>query len=164
MFRRSFQSLEKRFFRTLNTYLEPLISTGLGSPGLTPVGAVVLETTGRKSGRTYKTPVLASEFATLLLVSTVRSRSQWIKNLAATPQTKVWLRGQSVPVTAYVIGRGQSVPVTAYVIGPRLSRSEGIPAPSPIVQFLINRLRRWSKLTGADFAILDRHAPQVSGG
>jgi hypothetical protein len=70
-------SIEKRFFRTLNTYLEPLISTGLGSPGVTPVGAVVLETTGRKSGRTYKTPVLASEFATLLLVSTVRSR--WAK-------------------------------------------------------------------------------------
>jgi deazaflavin-dependent oxidoreductase (nitroreductase family) len=151
MFRKSFRSLEKSFFRTLNTYLEPLISTGFGSPGLKPVGAVVLETTGRKSGRTYKTPVLASEFATLLLVSTVRSRSQWIKNLAATPQTIVWVRGESVPVTAYVVG-------------PRLSPSEEIPPPSPIVKFLINRLRRWSKLAGANFAILDRHATQVSGG
>ena len=138
MFRKSFQSLEKRFFRTLNTYLEPLISTGFGSPGLTPVGAVVLETTGRKSGRTYKTPVLASEFATLLLVSTVRSRSQWIKNLAATPQTEVWIRGETVPVTAYVIG-------------PRLSHSEEIPAPSPIVEFLIKRLRRWRQANRGQF-------------
>ena len=151
MFRKSTQSLEKRFFRTLNTYLEPLISTGVGSPGLTPVGAVVLETTGRKTGRTYKMPVLASEFADLLLVSTVRSRSQWIKNLAATPQTQVWIRGQSVPVTAYVIG-------------PKLSHSEEMPAPTPFVRFLIERLRRLSKLTGANFAILDRHVPQVSTG
>ena len=151
MFRKSTQALEKRFFRTLNTYLEPLISTGVGSPGLTPVGAVVLETTGRKSGRTYKTPVLASEFASLLLVSTVRSRSQWIKNLAVTPQTKVWLRGESVPVTAYVIG-------------PELSDSEEIPAPTPLVQFLIKRLRRLSQLTGANYAILDRHVAQVPAG
>ena len=151
MFRKCFQSLEKRFFRTLNTYLEPLISTGYGSPGLTPVGAVVLETTGRKTGRTYKTPVMASEFAGLLLVSTVRSRSQWIKNLAATPQTNVWLRGESVPVTAYVVG-------------PRLSTSEEIPEPTPLVQFLIKRLGRLSRLTGANFAILDQYVPQVSGG
>jgi deazaflavin-dependent oxidoreductase (nitroreductase family) len=150
MFCKSTQALEKRFFRTLNTYLEPLISTGVGSPGLTPVGAVVLETTGRKSGRTYKMPVMASEFAGLLLVSTVRSRSQWIKNLAATPQTKVRLRGQTVPVTAYVIGPG-------------LSHSEEIPVPTPLVQFLIKRLKRMSKLTGANYAILDRHVPQVSG-
>ena len=111
----------------------------------------MLETTGRKSGRTYKTPVLASEFASLLLISTVRSRSQWVKNLAATPQTNVWLRGQSVPVTAYVVGAG-------------LSHSEDVPAPSPLVQFLVKRLGRLSKLTGANFAILDQHMPQVSGG
>jgi deazaflavin-dependent oxidoreductase (nitroreductase family) len=108
----------------------------------------VLETTGRKSGRTYKMPVLASEFAGLLLVSTVRSRSQWIKNLAAGPQTNVWLRGESVPVAAYVVGPG-------------LSHSEEIPAPTPLVEFLIKRLRRLSKLTGANFAVLDRHVAQV---
>lgn len=151
MIRTSLQSLEKRFFRTLNTYLEPLIATGVGSPGLTPVGAVVLETTGRKTGRTYKTPVLASEFADLLLVSTVRSRSQWTKNLAVTPQTKVRLRGQDVPVTAYVIGPG-------------LSHSEEVPAPTPLVRFLIERLRRLSKLTGATYAILDRQAAEVAAG
>ena len=65
MFRKGLQSLEKRFFRTLNTYLEPLISSGFGSPGLAPLGTVVLETTGRKSGRGYKTPVLGAEFAIL---------------------------------------------------------------------------------------------------
>lgn len=151
MFRQTLQLVENRFFRTLNSYLEPLIRTGVGSPGLSPVGAVVLETKGRKSGRTYKTPVLASEFADLLLVSTVRSGSQWIKNLAATPQTQVWVRGQTVPVTAYVVG-------------PELSESEETMSPSPLIRFLIRRLRRLSKLTSANFAILGRRTPQLSGG
>jgi deazaflavin-dependent oxidoreductase (nitroreductase family) len=151
MFCQNLQLVEKRFFRTLNSYLEPLIRTGVGSPGLVPVGAIVMETTGRKSGHTYKTPVLASEFADLLLVSTVRSKSQWVKNLAATPQTQVWLRGQTVPVTAYVVG-------------PQLPEAEGVMSPSPLVRFLIRRLKRLSKLTGANFAILDRRAPQLSGG
>jgi hypothetical protein len=56
--------------------------------------------------------------------------------------------------------RGQAVLVTAYVIGPGLCHSETTPAPTPLVRFLINRLRRLSKLTGANFAILDRHAAQ----
>ena len=151
MFRQRLQSVEKRVFRTLNSYLEPVIRTGVGSPGFTPVGAVVLETTGRKSGLTFKTPVLASEFADLLLISTVRSGSQWVKNLAAAPQTQVWLRGQSVPVMAYVIG-------------PEIPSLEALPETSPVVRFLIQRLRRLSKLTGTSFAILDRRLPQLSGG
>jgi hypothetical protein len=147
MFRKSLQLVEKRIFRTLNTYLEPLIHTGVASPGLTPVGAVVLEIQGRKSGRTYKVPMLASEFANLLLISTARSRSQWIKNLAATPETKIWLRGQSRPVTAYVIR-------------PAVSQGTMSPAVSPLVRFLIGRLRPLSKVTGASFAILEKQTPQ----
>lgn len=135
------QPLEKKFFRTLNNYLEPLLEAGVGSPGLAPVGAVVLETKGRKSGRTYKVPLLASEVANLLLISTVRGRSQWIKNLAAKPQTRVWLRG-----------RLQSV--TAYVIGPELASLETLPEPSPLTRRLIEGLEPLSRLTGASFAIL----------
>ena len=61
MLSKALSQIEKPFFRTLNKYLEPAIRAGFGSTGLAPVGAVVLETTGRKSGRTYKTPVLASQ-------------------------------------------------------------------------------------------------------
>ncbi len=147
MFRKSLQLVEKRVFRTLNTYLEPLIRTGIASPGLTPVGAVVLETQGRKSGRTYKVPVLASEFDNLLLISTVRSSSQWIKNLAATPRTKVWLRGQSQAVTAHIIGPG-------------VRHATMPPVSSPLVDLLIEGLRPLSRVTGASFAILEKQTPQ----
>jgi deazaflavin-dependent oxidoreductase (nitroreductase family) len=147
MFSRSRQLLEKSLFRALNNYLEPLIRKGVGSPRLSPVGAIVLKTTGRKSGQTYTTPVLASEVTNLLLIGTVRPRSQWIKNLAVTPQTQVWLRGEPLPVTAYVIGPG-------------LTQSGAITPASPLVRFLIERLRPLSKLTGASFAVLEKQLPR----
>lgn len=135
------QQFEKSFFRKLNKYVEPVIRAGVGSPGLTPVGAVVMETKGRKSGRTYNVPVLASEFSDLLLVSTVREGSQWLKNLAATPQIKVWLRGRPQMVTAYVVGADSA-------------QSEGVPPPPAEVQTLMKRLKTASKITGAGFAVL----------
>jgi deazaflavin-dependent oxidoreductase (nitroreductase family) len=147
MLRKSLQSLEKPFFRTVNSYLEPLIRTGFGSPRLTPVGAIVLETKGRKTGRTYKMPVLASEFADFLIVSTVRSRSQWVKNLAATPQTRVWLRGQPQPVTAHIIASDAN-----QATKPRVS--------SPQAELLVEGLRPLSKLTGVNFAVLEKQASQ----
>jgi deazaflavin-dependent oxidoreductase (nitroreductase family) len=141
-----FQPIEKRFFRTLNKFLEPVIKVGVGFPGLSPVGAIILETRGRKSGQTYQTPVLASEFDDFLIISTARSRSQWVKNLAVTPQTRIWLRGQSQPVSAYVIGSEVDQAAT-----------------SPTIQPVIKRLRSLSKLTGASFAILEKKAlPQLA--
>ena len=139
------QPIEKRFFSTLNRFLEPVIRAGVGSPGLSPIGAIILETTGRKSGRTYRTPVLASEFDNFLVISTVRARSQWVKNLAVAPQTRVWLRGQSQPVSAYVIGSEVDQAAT-----------------SPTIEPVIKRLRLLSNLTGASFAILEKQAsPQL---
>lgn len=135
------QRLEKKFFRTLNRYLEPLIRAGVGAPRLTPVGAIVMETKGRKSGRTYNVPVLASEWSNLLLVSTVREGSQWLKNLAATPQIRVWLRGRPRLVTAYVVGADEQ-------------SATGAPAPPVSVQTVLDRLKPVSRLTGAGFAVL----------
>ena len=59
----SLLTLEAEFFRTLNAFVEPAVRMGFGSPWIVPVGAVVLETTGRRSGRSYRTPVLATEIA-----------------------------------------------------------------------------------------------------
>ena len=67
MLRQNLLSLDKIFFRTLNAYLEPLIRAGVGSPRLSPVGGVIVETIGRKSGRLYQVPVLASKFSNLSL-------------------------------------------------------------------------------------------------
>ncbi|MCB0194632.1 MAG: nitroreductase family deazaflavin-dependent oxidoreductase [Anaerolineae bacterium] len=135
------QQLEKKFFRTLNQTLEPLIRLGVGSPALAPVGAIVMETKGRKSGRTYNIPVLASEWSDLLVVGTVRERSQWLKNLAATPQIRVWLRGRPRLVTAYVVGEAPPSPA-------------GVSASSASVQTVIDLLKPISERTGAGFAVL----------
>ncbi|MEM7126362.1 MAG: nitroreductase/quinone reductase family protein [Chloroflexota bacterium] len=140
----SLQQLEKAFYANLNQILEPLIRAGVGSPGLVPVGPIVVEAIGRKSGRVYNTPVLATECADLLLISTVRSRSQWYKNLASTPQTRVWLRGQPQDVAAHIIS-------------PHLSLSSISTAqpPSPLARLLIDGLRPFSTLTGVRFAIFE---------
>lgn len=135
------RELEKNLFRSLNRVVKPALRAGFGSSRLSPVGAVLLETTGRKSGRSYQTPLLASQVADLLLVSTVRSGSQWVKNLAAGPHSQVWLRGRPRPVTAYVIEAG------------RLAL-EGLPPPSTSARRLIEALQPLSRLTGASFAIL----------
>ncbi len=137
-----FQNVEQKFFKRLNKVVEPLVRNGVGSPGLVPIGAIVLETTGRKSGRIYKTPLLASRLTNLILVSTVRRNSQWIKNLAETPETTIWLQGKAQPVTAYLAASG-------------LSSTKSSTKPSPLIRFLIKRLKRISTISGFDFAILD---------
>jgi hypothetical protein len=51
---------EAEFFRTLNALGESAVRAGCGSPGLFPVGMVVLETTGAKSGLPRRVPLLAT--------------------------------------------------------------------------------------------------------
>lgn len=87
--------LEADFYRTLNRFVEPAVRAGFGSPCISPSGLVVLETTGRRSGRTYRTPVIATLFGGRLFLSTVRGRgSQWLKNLSATPELRYWRAGR----------------------------------------------------------------------
>lgn len=87
--------LEADFYRTLNRFVEPAVRAGLGSPCISPGGLVVIETTGRRSGRTYRTPVVATLFGGRLFVSTVRGPgSQWLKNLSATPELRYWQAGR----------------------------------------------------------------------
>lgn len=111
MFGQEMTRLENDFYRGLNRVVEPLVRAGLGSPVLWPTGAIVLETTGRKTGRTQRVPLLATRVGNLLLVSTVRRRSQWLKNLAANPATRYWLAGRAHEATAFVITREQNAPL-----------------------------------------------------
>jgi len=46
--------------RRLNARVESRIRFGFASPGILPAGLIVLETTGRRSGQVYRTPLLAS--------------------------------------------------------------------------------------------------------
>jgi len=137
--------LESIFFKTLNEVAEPLIRTGFGNPVCWPTGAIVLETTGRKSGRTYKVPVLAARIGSLLLISTVRRRSQWLKNLAMKPVTRYWLGGRLHEASAFVMAPGLATPSL-----------ESMPL---LVSQLASMLIPQSQMLGIGFAIL---APRQS--
>ena len=103
--------IEARFFRTLNGLTEPAVRGGFGSPCVWPTGLIVLEHTGRKTGRAYRAPVTASVIGPHVIASTVRGgRSQWLKNLAVTPETTYWLGGRQHAADVIVFASGTPAP------------------------------------------------------
>lgn len=140
MFIQGLQSIEAAFYRNVNQVIEPMVRAGIGAPGLWPAGAIVLETVGRNSGRKYNVPLLATRIGDLLVVGTVRRRSQWLKNVAANPQVRYWLNGKLRAATAMVI--------TAE------SHAQSIDEVPPFASCLIAALQSQSRLLGTGFAIL----------
>lgn len=74
------EPFDRAFFRGLNQLVEPLVRAGIGSPGIFPTGAVILSI-----------PLLGTLLDDLAVVSTVRSGSQWIRNVAEHPQVRYWV-------------------------------------------------------------------------
>ena len=97
------QQLQRQLFASLNSVVRPAVEAGFGSPfpgfGL---GAIVVESTGRKSGLPRRVPLLAARVGDRVYTSTVRSDSQWLRNLAANGSAQVWLNGRKQPATATV--------------------------------------------------------------
>jgi hypothetical protein len=87
-------------FRALNTVVRPLLKLGAASPLPVGAGLVVLETTGRTTGLKREVPLVATRVGDRVFVSTVRRRSQWVRNLEATPEAGVWVAGRKRAATA----------------------------------------------------------------
>ena len=87
-------------FRLLNQIVEPALDRGIGNPLPVGVGAVVVETTGRVSGLPRRVPLMTSRLGDRLVVSTVRSDSQWLANLEAEPRARVRIAGEYRDATA----------------------------------------------------------------
>ncbi len=96
--------LERRAYRALNAVVGPSIQRGVGSPCIAPWGLVVLEHTGRRTGRQYRSPLLAMRVGRKVVVTTYRSeRSNWIRDLEVRPRTHLWMNGERRPVRAHVL-------------------------------------------------------------
>lgn len=104
----SLSQFETDFFSGLNSVVEPYLRAGFGTPGPCANGIVLLETTGRKSGRIINVPLVAVSLGDLVIVSTVRARrSQWVRNVMANPEVRYWLHGRARKARAFVIGDGE---------------------------------------------------------
>ena len=97
-------ALQRRAFQALNAVVLPGIQRGFGTPCLAPWGLVVLEHTGRRTGRTYESPLLAVRLGRRVMVTTHRNtRSHWVRNLEDQPETHLWLNGRRKPYRALVL-------------------------------------------------------------
>jgi len=103
----SISGFEQKFFRKINDVVEPLVSSGVGSPAWTPASLIVLESTGFKSGQPRRTPLWSVRLGRYRLISTARgNRSFWVKNLQKNPEVNYSLDGKAVSSDAIVIAPG----------------------------------------------------------
>ena len=107
----------KAGFNALNAVARPLLKLGVGSPWPVGAGLVVLETTGRVSGLKREVPLVATRVGDRVFVSTVRRRSQWVRNLEATPAAGVWVAGRKREATATATVRRGPFDVATLALG-----------------------------------------------
>jgi deazaflavin-dependent oxidoreductase (nitroreductase family) len=68
--------------------------------GVSVMGSRVLEVRGRKTGEPRRTPVNLLEFEGQRYLVAPRGHTQWVRNLRAADQGRLWLGRRSEPFTA----------------------------------------------------------------
>ena len=84
----------------INAVVEPVARRGWSGPPFVGWGLTVVETTGRRTGVRRSRPLLAGRIGDLVVVGTVRRRSDWVANVRAHPAADVWLDGERVAAAA----------------------------------------------------------------
>jgi F420H(2)-dependent quinone reductase len=85
------QTIERDFFRLLNSIVEPAVRKGFGSFRFLPSTLIVLESTGYKSGQQRRTPLFSVRLGRYFLISTFRGeRSFWLRNLQQKPEIQFY--------------------------------------------------------------------------
>jgi deazaflavin-dependent oxidoreductase (nitroreductase family) len=109
-------SMESEFFRALNSMVEPIARAGFASLDRWPVGVIVLQTTGRRSGKERSNPVMAMVIDGHAIVGTARGeRSDWFRNLQASSHVQFWLGGERREGSALTFAPGQEHPATDHL-------------------------------------------------
>ena len=109
----NFARFEKSLFRTLNSFVEPAVRRGIGSPSLAPASLIVLESTGFKSGEQRRTPLWSIRLGRYRIISTARGRrSFWVKNLQQQSKVSYYLGGRRRDSDAIVIAEGTTLEKT----------------------------------------------------
>jgi hypothetical protein len=96
------RALTRTAFRTLNSLVRPAVQAGAGNPVPLGGGAIVLETTGRRSGKPRRVPLVAARVGDHLAVTTVREDSEWLRNIESDGNVTVYLCGTPRQATATV--------------------------------------------------------------
>jgi F420H(2)-dependent quinone reductase len=143
----TWSNLERAVFDSINSFVEPLVRAGFGSPCLWSMGAVVVEVAGRKSRRLINVPLMATVLGDRLIISTARGRrSQWIRNLAANPEVRYWIGGKPRRAHAFVFRKAGE-------------RPDGFEKEPVAIRQIASSIAPWTHESGLAFAILAPHEP-----
>jgi deazaflavin-dependent oxidoreductase (nitroreductase family) len=142
----TWSNLEKAVFDSVNSFVEPLVRAGFGSPTcFFSFGAVLVEVVGRKSGRLISVPLMAIVLGDNLIIGTTRGgQSQWIRNLAANPEVRYWTGGRPRRAHAFVFRKAGESP-------------DGFEGQPLSIRQIASLIVPWVHDSSLAFAILTQH-------
>ena len=73
-------------------------------------GVAVLEHIGRRSGRTYETPLVAARTWHRLYVATLLEHPDWLRNARAAGRVTVTFAGRTAPAVVRIVAGAHDVP------------------------------------------------------